>query len=106
MIFSKGADIQYWRAFSENRVMFHGSEIDGPDELSHFALGSFPSSLLQGVNIVNGSALARIDVSKVRGVNQNDLRAEFAGEANRVLETLTRAIGEVDRDKNGLNPAP
>jgi hypothetical protein len=103
VIFCKGADINDRRSIRKRRFKFDGSEVHGPDELSHFALGSFPSSLLQAENIVDSCALARIDVSEIRGVHHNDLRAEFTGEADRVLETFTRAIGKVDRDKDGFN---
>jgi hypothetical protein len=104
VIFCEGADVQHRRPFREDRIIFYASEVHRPDELAHFALGSFLGSLLQAGNIVDRSALARIDVSEISGVQQNDLGPKFIRERNRVAKAFPRAIGKVDRDKDGLNP--
>ena len=74
VIFCKSADIQHRRAFRENSLIFYVSETYLAHELSHFAFGSFPGSPLQAGDIVNSRAFNRIDVSEIRGVQQNDLR--------------------------------
>ena len=88
VIFCKGADIQHRRAFRKDRFIFDGSEVHRSDELAHFALGSFPGSLLQAGNVVNSCALARVDASEIRGVQQNDPRTKFIGKRNHVAETF------------------
>ena len=80
VIFRKSADIQYRRAFRENCLKFYAAKVHGPDELSHFALGTLPGSLLQGWNIIERSAFRGIDVSDIRGVQQNDLGPKFIRE--------------------------
>src|ERR1700693_1555009 len=57
VIFCERADIQDWRAFREDRLKFYASEVYRPHELPHFALGSFPSSLLQTGYVIQSSAL-------------------------------------------------
>ena len=80
VIFCKSADIRGWRAIRKRRLKFYAFEVYRAHELSHVALGSFASSLLQGGNVVDGSAFARIDVSEIRSVQQNDPGPKFIGE--------------------------
>ncbi len=108
VIFCKSADIQHRRAFRENRLIFYVSETYLAHELSHFAFGSFPGSPLQAGDIVNSSAFNRIDVSEIRGVQQNDLRPKFLREADRIPNTFPRATRKIYGDEDCLksDPAP
>ena len=56
VLFCEGANIQRWRAIRKRRLKFYASKAYRPHELSHLALGIFASSLLQGGNVVEGSA--------------------------------------------------
>ena len=70
----------------KRHFILNASKVHRPHELVHFALGNFPGSLLQAGNVVDTSAITRINVSEIRGVQQNDLGAEFIGERDRVAK--------------------
>ena len=48
----------------------------------------FLAAFCKAGNVVDGSAFTRIDVSEIRGVQQNDLGPEFIRERNRVAKTF------------------
>src|SRR5450759_671974 len=103
VLFRKGANIYGRRATGKDRVKFCASELYRPHKLSHLAVGIFAGSLLQGGNVIEGSALARIDVSEISGMQQNDPVSKFIGESNRVPEGFPRRMGEIHWHKDCLN---
>ncbi len=64
---------------------------------------AFLAAFCKAANVVESSAFYRIDVSEIRGVQQNDLRPEFIRERDRVEKTFPRATGKIDWDKNCLD---
>ena len=76
------------RAIRKRRLKFHASEFYRPHELRMWRSAFLRAAFCKARNVVEGGAFARIDVSEICRVQQNDPGPKFIREPNRVLETF------------------
>ncbi len=106
VVFYKRADIQHRRAIGKNRLKFCAPEVNCAYQFPHLTLGTFASRLLQAPNVVERHAVARIDVSEICRMEQNDHGPKFIGKPNRVPQAVPRAIRKIYGDKDCANRKP